>query len=259
MIKARATEHLTGVTIEGTHDDLYEAVESIHRITNQEEDYKDPFWGVKNRLLGVCYDLRHAYMGDREVRVTDNGVNDEIIKWHSTIMPKQEVRFSVNVLFPEAVFVALSAPDLYVFSRHHYGKRTKRQEEKAEYPNNKYADYLKDRAAIDTLSSAILGALADVITDVELEKIINSSDARYYSDRFYQYATQYVDKCNIEYLKTPVEKRKDKIRNIAKRLYQQPDAYKNMKRELEHFAKLYNCSIHELNNPDLEYPEDIEW
>ena len=54
-----------------------------------------------------------------------------------------------------------------------------------------------------------------------------------YEDLFLNYATQYVDKCNIEYLKTAPEKRKDKLRNIAKRFVQQPDAYKNMKRDLE--------------------------
>ena len=66
-------------------------------------------------------------------------------------------------------------------------------------------------------------------------------------------------KCNIEYLKTAPEKRKDKIRNIAKRFVQQPDAYKNMKRDLEYSAKKYGCSFHELHDPKLEYPEEIEW
>ena len=59
-----------------------------------------------------------------------------------------------------------------------------------------------------------------------------------YGDIFFNYATQYVDKCNIEYLKTAPEKRKDKLRNIAKQ---------------------YGCSFHELHDPKLEYPEEIEW
>ena len=80
-----------------------------------------------------------------------------------------------------------------------------------------------------------------------------------YGDIFFNYATQYVDKCNIEYLKTAPEKRKDKLRNIAKRFVQQPDAYKNMKRDLEYSAKQYGCSFHELHDPKLEYPEEIEW
>lgn len=37
------------------------------------------------------------------------------------------------------------------------------------------------------------------------------------------------------------------------------DAYKNMKRDLEYSAKQYGCSFHELHDPKLEYPEEIEW
>ena len=63
----------------------------------------------------------------------------------------------------------------------------------------------------------------------------------------------------IEYLKTVVEKRKDKIRNIAKRFLKQPDSYKRLKQDLEYSAKVYHCSVHELEDPKLEYPEEIEW
>lgn len=50
--------------------------DSIYRMTGFEERYDDFYWGVKNRLLAVCYDIRHAYMGDREVKLVDNGVHD---------------------------------------------------------------------------------------------------------------------------------------------------------------------------------------
>ena len=71
--------------------------------------------------------------------------------------------------------------------------------------------------------------------------------------------TMYVDKCNIEYFKTPVDKRKDKIRTIAKRLVKKPAAYDNMKYGLETSARHYGCSIYQLEDPKLDYPEDIEW
>ncbi len=123
---------------------------------------------------------------------------------------------------------------------------------------HEYSDYVRDKAVIDTLSAVILGALAEIIGDDELEKLFKLRGHQY-GDIFFNYATQYVDKCNIEYLKTAPEKRKDKLRNIAKRFVQQPDAYKNMKRDLECSAKKYGCSFHELHDPKLEYPEEIEW
>lgn len=258
MISAKHTEKLVGLTIEGDYDDFYEIVESIYRMTGPDDSYSDYYWGVKNRLLGVCYDIRHAYMGDRDIKLVDNGVQDEMMKWHSMILPKQEVHFSVNIMFPEAVFVALSAPELYVWSSQYYGQRTKKQEEVASFPAQKYSDYVRDKAIIDTLSAVILGALAEVIGDDELEKLFKLKGSQY-GDSFFNYATQYVDKCNIEYLKTASEKRKDKLRNIAKRFVKQPDSYRNMKRDLEYAARHYGCSIYELHDPKLEYPEEIEW
>lgn len=258
MISAKPTENLVGIIIEGDYEDFYEIVESIHRMTGFEESYDDCYWSIKNRLLGICYDMRHAFMGDRDIKLVDNGVHDEMMKWHSMILPKQEVHFSVNVMFPEAVFVALSAPELYVWSSQYYRKRIKRQEENVAFPTHKYSNYIRDKAVIDTLSAVILGTLAEVIGDDEFEKLFKIIGHKY-ENIFLNYATQYVDKCNIEYLKTAPEKRKDKLRNIAKRFIQQPDAYKNMKRDLEYSAKQYGCSFHELHDPKLEYPEEIEW
>jgi pyoverdine/dityrosine biosynthesis protein Dit1 len=60
-------------------------------------------------------------------------------------------------------------------------------------------------------------------------------------------------------LKTAPEKRKDKLKNIAKRLIRKPDAYDRMLSDLKYSASQYGCSIHELHDPKLKYPEDFEW
>ena len=122
----------------------------------------------------------------------------------------------------------------------------------------KYSDYLKDKALLELLAATILDSLAGVIGADEFEKLIQIKN-RQYGYIFQDYATQYVDKCNIEYSKTPVEKRKDKIRNISKRLLQKPEAYKNMKCDLENAARSYGCSYHEVHDSRLSYSEEIEW
>ena len=78
-------------------------VDSIYRITGLEDDYDDPCWSVKNRLFGICYDIRHACQGNRNVELVDNGTDDELMKWHSMILPRHNVHFSVEVLFPESL------------------------------------------------------------------------------------------------------------------------------------------------------------
>ena len=257
MIFSKPTENLTGITLEGDLNDFYEIVEAIYRMTGIEESYKDPYWGVENRLLGLCYDIRHAYMGDREIRIIENGVDDELMRCHSTILPKKAVHYCANCLFPEAVFVAFSIYELCIRSRIYYGNKGKRTEE-IDLPPLKYSDYLKDKALLELLAATILDSLAEVIGADEFEKLLQIKN-RQYESIFMGYATQYVDKCNIEYLKTPIEKRKDKIRNISKRLLQKPDAYKNMKYDLENAARSYGCSYHEIHDSRLNYPEEIEW
>ena len=262
MITAKPTEHLTGITLEGEFEDFYEIVESIYRITGLEEDYNDLYWSVKNRLLGICYDIRHAYMGDRNVKLTENGVHEEMMKWHSMILPKQNVHFSVEIMFPEAVFVALSVPEMYLLSGGYYGNRARKvhkNDPDADILVRDYADYIRDKAILDILCSVILSAYAEVVGDEELEKLLHQKELHNYGNGYVHYATQYVDKCNIEYLKTAPEKRKDKLRNIAKRLADKPAAYNKMQRDLEYSAREYHCSIHELQDPSLEYPEDFEW
>ncbi|MGN1382803.1 MAG: DUF6904 family protein [Eubacterium sp.] len=261
MISAKPTEHLTGVTIEGEFEDLYEMVESIYRMTGLEEDYDDCYWSVKNRLLGICYDIRHAFQGDRNVKLVDSGADDELVKWHSVDMPRQNLHYSVEVLFPEALFVAFSVPELYLPASVYYGKRARRLQKKAEHPREfvyKYADYVRDQAMLGMLSSVILSAFAEVIGDEAFEKVMRLRE-KSYGDEYEHYATQYVDKCNIEYLKTAPAKRKDKLRNIAKRLIQKPDSYRNLLSDLESASREYRCSIHELQDPELEYPENIVW
>ena len=131
-------------------------------MTGFEEKYDDCCWSIKNRLLGICYDMRHAFMEDRDIKLVDNGVHNEMMKWHSMILPKQEVHFSVNVMFPEAVFVALSAPELYVWSCQYYRKRTKRQEENAAFPTHKYSSYIRDKEII-----MIKGVLMNIIVAID--------------------------------------------------------------------------------------------
>lgn len=196
-------------------------------------------------------------MGDRDIKLVDNGVHDEMAEWHSMKLPKQEVHFSVNVLFPEAVFVALSISELCFSSKGYYGQRAKKQKDSF-FPPLPFSDYVRDRAILDTLSAVILEAFAKVVGDDQLEKLIKLK-SRQFLNIFNNYAAQYVDKCNIEYLKAAPEKRKDKLRSIARRFVQQPDGYINMKSALIHAAAQYGCSYHELHDERLEYPEEVEW
>ncbi len=256
MLSVKPTENLTGVTIQGDFKDLYELVDSIYRITGTNDDMTSMYWGVQNRLFGVCYDIRHAYMGDRGMTLEENGISHEVAKLHNPILPTQNVYYNVNILFPEAIFIAASVPQMYIYSSVYYGMRKKSAKEDSHFfiP---YSNYIRDKANLDVLCAGIWQALGESIGDEELESIIGMMYRA--NENYMYYATPYIDKCNIELIKTAVEKRKDKLRNIAKRIVKKPQGYLDMEKDLQYWAKKYKTTIYELDDPNLEYTEDFEW
>lgn len=142
MLYCVPTANLTGITIRGDFKDFYELVNSIHWMTRGCDDPTDVYYGVNERLLGVSYDIRHAYMGNRENVWEDNGMSQDIMEWHNIKTPVRTVYFSVNVLFPEAIFVAASAPRMSLFALRHYGKATERTESGDRLPQLLFSDYL---------------------------------------------------------------------------------------------------------------------
>ncbi|MGI6333735.1 MAG: DUF6904 family protein [Saccharofermentanales bacterium] len=257
MIFIKPTKNLIGITIQGDFYDFYEVVDSIHRIVTKNDERKDFYYGVRIRLLGMCYDIRHACMGNRDIVLEENGMSPEIMKRHNMITPTQNVYYSVNILFPEAIFLAMSVPQTYIFSHMYYGIRDEASAQHEESLSFLYSDYIRDRANLDVLWAGIWQALGEVVGDEELEKIMGLFERA--DECYMDYATHYIDKCNIELIRTHPEKRKDKLRNIAKRIAKKPQGYKSMEDDLKYWAKKYKTTIYELSDPNLEYPENFEW
>lgn len=120
-----------------------------------------------------------------------------------------------------------------------------------------YGNYFRDKANLDVLCAGIWQALGAAIEDEELEKILRMLQRT--NERYINYATHYIDKCNIELLKTDVSKRKDKLRNVARRIVKKPQAYFHMEEEFKEWAEEYKTNIYELEDPRIKYPEDFEW
>lgn len=257
MITASPTENLTGITIQGDFDDFNELVDSIYRLTATDEEKTDYYFGAKSRLLGVCYEIRHTCMGDRDIILKDNGMTSEKMGWHNKITPTQNVYYSVNILFPEAIFIAASASSMCSLSFLNYGIRGRARAEHKYAPSFSFSNYIRDKANLHNLCTGIWQALGEVIGDEELENIYRLRERT--DEDYMDYVTHYIDKCNIELIDTAVEKRKDKLRNLAKRIIKKPQGYKSMEYDLNYWAKEYKTTIYELYDSKLEYPEDIEW
>jgi len=253
MIEAKATEKLTGVTIQGDYDDFYQLTEAFHNAAGLDLNPKDPYYSVGMRALGVCYDIRKAYQGDRDIILRDNGMHEESMKWHNLITPKQNVYYSVNILFPEVLFAAMSVQDLCGMAKQRPGNR------KGDEWARPYTDvmFLKDKAVLKVFAVSIWEAFAGTIGSEEADKVLRLYQRT--DESYYQYVTQYVDQLNIEYLRTAVDKRPDKLRNIAKRIARKPDAYYRLENEMKYQAKKLDTTIHDLVDANVKYPEEIEW
>ena len=64
-----------------------------------------------NRVMGVCYDLRHALMGDRDIEFVDNGMDYDKMKWFSKVCSDKNVYYRIEILWPELLFVMISLKD----------------------------------------------------------------------------------------------------------------------------------------------------
>ena len=259
MITMQPTEQLVGINVQGDYYDFEAFVDAAHRLTGMwpDEDYTDPYYSCSNRLLGICYDIRHAYQGDREVVVKDNGLNREVMKYHNLVMSDQTVYYSVNILFPEAIFVATTSEKFLSYAQKYYGKNGKKLMEKEGWPlYYEYPQYLKDCAVIRSFACLIWGAVGDVIGEAALERILNSQSPY---EAYIGYAAQYIDKYDIELINAKPDKRAGKLKTMAKKIVDPDNSYYQVYADVSAAARAYGCSIHEVHDPDLDFPEEIEW
>lgn len=255
MIQAKVTKNLTGITIQGDYDDFNDLVNAIYRMTGVDSNESGLYDEVKMRLLGLCYDIRHAYMGDREVVLKDNALNEDLKEEMGIKNCNQNIYYSVNVLYPEALFLALAVPNMFICCKYYYGKRDERDQEFKVFSSN--SDYLKDKALLTLLSAIIFQSLEEVIgsdTFNKVYKLIENS-----REYYMHYVTQYVDYCNLEFLKTDNDKRKDKLIDITKKFIKPSKEYQKMEKKIKEYAQKYQIPIYEVEDDNLKYPNEIEW
>ena len=122
MITIKNTPNLVGITISGDYRDLDELRDAIADYCQFYLEHQDSpnASECEEMLLGLCYDLRHAYQGDRDYEIVENNAENlgELAKciyelpeeYKKTIgMVKKQHRygnlyFSVNVLYPLALY-----------------------------------------------------------------------------------------------------------------------------------------------------------
>lgn len=249
MIFVTSTLNNAGIAIHGDFKDLGSIYDALHEIVGDENDFPQ-YSSSRTRVLGVCYDLRHATMGDRDIEFVDNGMDEYKIKNLATIAPDKNVYFVINTLWPEILFVMMALND---FVRLYVKKRVK----------SSYREVLDFHVIWDNnvsqvrmFQSAICGCLQETVSEASFTRIIHLLNKDY--TWLEGYAEQYVDFLNIKFLQMNKDERLKRIPTIAKRLAEEGNDYRMIKDQVYHAAKENNCEIDDIRL-SMEYPENIEW
>jgi len=255
MIKFENTENLAGVSITGDYYDFNNLVDAFHNITVDEYSEKNSEYAEMSiRVLGVCYDIRHAYQGDREVVLLDNEMDDEKMKYHSILTTSKNVYYKCNLLYPEMLYVTIALNELVILRM----KELSKKKNAYEIAFDKNVVWDETIAAIRNFQAEFAKCVKELLTERSF-----SMWCKYMNDAYYIFAMyhQYLDLLNIQYLNMTKEKRLKNFTKISKRIadYFYDDEYRSMKKAIDEAAKKHNCHSSELRLVDKDYPEQIVW
>ncbi|MGI5839548.1 MAG: DUF6904 family protein [bacterium] len=256
MITVKNTPSLTGVEISGDFNDLDNLVEALHTITIDEDNEKQrQYLDISMRVLGLCYDIRHAGQGDREIRLVDNYMTEEIMQWHSLIAPKNNVCFSCKYLYPEMFFVMLALNELVEVRMKDLAKTKYLYRE----GTDKKVVWDETIAVIRLFQAEFAKCVKNTLSEASFARWLNSMNGSYIGIE--DIAGQYIDLLNIKYINMTKEKRLKNLSSIAKRIagFRHEDDHKAIKETVSEAAGEYGCEPGAIQLQGIEYPEDYEW
>lgn len=256
MITIKNTENLAGICISGDFNDLDKLVDAFYVITIDEFSEKNKSHiAISTRVLGLCYDLRHAFQGDREVELVDNGMDEDKMKFHSIIAPRNNVYYKCNYLYPEMFFVMLALNELVKLRIRELVKS------KYVYSNvlDKNAIWDGNIATIRSFQAEFMKCVKEVLTEASFTRWLKFMNGDYINIE--EIAGQYVDLQNIKYINMTKEKRLKNLATIAKRIaeFRSDTEHREIKEVVAEAAKEHGCCEGDIRLKGIEYPEEILW
>ncbi len=249
MIFVKNTPHNTGVAVYGDHRDFEGLYEALHDIVGNEDEFVN-HEVVRIRVLAVCYDLRHAMMGDRDFEFVDNGMDEFKMRKLSVITPDKNVYLKINVLWPELLFVMMALNDFILL----YAKKRARDSYNPVLDRRNIWD--ASIAHVRIFQAMVASCIQETVSPTSFTRMMNLMNREYVW--MGKYITQYLDFLNLRFLEYGPEKRLKSIPTMAKRLAEQGKEYLEVMGEVKAAAQQYNCPMENIRLA-ADYPEEIEW
>lgn len=256
MITIENTKNLTGVTIKGDYNDFQQLVDAFYELTIDDEDEKyKAYYDMSTRVLGLCYNIRHASMGDREIKFEENGTDREMLSAKSMIAPEYNVYYSCNYYYPEMMFIMLALNQLILL------RMNKIQKPKNSYrePLNKMVIWDSTINTIRSFQSAFNDCVKNTLSPNSYTRWINVMNNEYLSINDINH--HYIDLHNIKYLKLDRETRLKKLSSISKKLveFRFDREHEEIMFSIREGALELGCDESEVVLKGFEYPEKIQW
>lgn len=245
MLTVEMTPRLLGFKISGTHKDLDELYDAIWDLTvpdvHFENDPRPPGTAdeviMSTRVMALCYDLRKAYEGARNIELTDSGMHECLKEAWPEVFQEHNVTFSVEVLYPEAMYEALALVylsdrrDRYLSGNASPSSRDKKRE-----------TFLLDKpnAVVRNYLTRLLAAVESKATPARYRKIAKDVCAqRPNIPKLYQ---QWIDVQNIDFVNTAPEKRAERLSIVVRNLanFDCDQTYRDMKRRVDKLVREHN-------------------
>jgi hypothetical protein len=251
MLTIRNTTNLAGLSISGDYQDLDTLYMALLMIVGDEGEYEH-FAGARLRVLGIMYDIRHSFQGDREFEFVDNGMDAGRMKLLGIITPEKNVYYTCQLYYPETLFVTMAIND---FIRLY----AKKQAKSATFPlldnKNLWDGHI---ATARLFQSLVVNCLKEAVTEASFKRILKLLHKDYMWTDWY--TTQYLDMLNIRYLNIEErEERSKTLSTIVKRMVEKGNEYQEIERAVRETAIANKCSTEDIGLTHWNYPEVIEW
>lgn len=261
MINIVNTKKLAGVTISGSYEDIKEIYEAIERVLGpgESEDL------TSLRILGVCYDLRHCFMGNREIEFVENSYHMDLQKYHKVLHPTTNVHFKVNILWLEVMFAALALDD---FIKKYRDDKTFNKMMNNAGMTKEQKEYFvltrfEDIALVRLFQEKVWKAFREAVGDAAFKRLYKLAKAEeyYYSIicNYNNYCTHYLDTLEMKYIYTEPDKREKLLATLVKKIIVKGEDYYKVHRKVSAFAVENNVPKRLVGLGEVEYPDSIDW
>jgi hypothetical protein len=242
MLDIKTTPGMAGISISGDLPDLQQLYDALSDVIGDESEEGSAYEMPALNILAICYELRKAWQGDRQVEFVDNGLSDDMRQNLKVLAPVRNVYFKTQIHLPEVLFDIMALNDFVEMC----SRRLK-------IPD--LDPTIQRVRCFQAEVTAVLQSVLDPGAAQRLARSIYGTVPRYKS--FY---SQYVDYLTDRYLKQTPEKRLQQIVPLARRLDVLGTDYQRLVAELAKTAAELNCSIPDLE-PVSELPvlQDEEW